>query len=228
MNRTEFKRKLLSLMKVEDVMLVMSAYDYAKAGHRNQEREEFSSSDLVPEKRYFNHPRRIALDMFYAGILDTNTLCVGLLHDCPEDTSIFGNQHVDGYEIAMYDARFRITRAFNAEVAEAVISLTIPKMDPTVPLFSSKTKCLRFYHEGMRRASKIAQAGKLFDRLDNLQSIEVKGPALAKLKLQETSDFYLPLFYDSFSNQGTRLEKICYVKTQELETLVGKKQLALA
>ena len=87
--------------------------------------------------------------------------CIALLHDCPEDTSMFGNQFTDGYYLAMEDARFRLTRAFNAEVAEDVITLTIPKMNIMDEKFSSKTKCLKFYKEKLSLGSVRALLGKL-------------------------------------------------------------------
>ena len=230
MNRSEFKQMLnnTGCFKTEEIMLIMSAYDYSKAAHRNQEREEFPESAPIKDKRYFNHPRRLAINMLEAGIRDVNTICIALLHDCPEDTSIFGNQHIDGYEQAMRDAEFRLKRAFNSSVAKGVISLTIPNKDEKVEIFSSKTKCLTYYHNKLSKASFRALIAKLFDRLDNLSSIEVKGLKTAQLKLAETSDFYIPLFQNSFCECSDKtLKNICFKKLGELEELVSSKSVLI-
>lgn len=210
-----------------ETMMIMTAYDYSKAGHRNQERESEPKDAPIEQKRYFNHPKRIAISMIEAGLRDADTVCVILLHDCPEDTSIFGNQKTDGYYTAMDDARFRLSRAFIPQIAEDVICLTIPVVDENVAEFSSKNKCTKFYHDKMQEGSESAMIAKVGDRLDNLSTIESKKPVSAKLKLQETRDFYIPLFYSKFEKRRNHLQKLGYQKTCELELLIAKKMKLL-
>ncbi len=224
MNRNEFRKKLSGLFETDGIMLIMTAYDLSKAAHRNQEREEFPATAPIKDKRYFNHPRHLAIEMIDAGIRDVDLICIALLHDCSEDTSIFGNQKVDGYDQAMVDARFRLTRMFNKTITEAVIALTIPMVDTTNDLFSTKTKCTIFGHEKLENASLKALIGKLFDRLHNLSSIEVKSKATAKLKILETIDFYIPLFDKALNDSyPSDIKKIGLQKTEQLKELVSKK-----
>lgn len=224
MNRNAFKAKVTGLFTHEEVILIMAAYDIAKAAHRTQEREAVSQNATTAEKRYFNHPKRIAIAMLDAGIRDAYTICIALLHDSLEDTGIFGNQFTDGYYVAVKDANFRLSRMFNDIVAEDVIALTIPTTNVAVSEFSSNNKCLKFYKEKLRQASVRALLGKLFDRLDNLDTIEVKKRTVAELKLTETAEFYIPLFLERFTQQNTDLEKIGYEKTVELIHLVERKK----
>lgn len=201
----------------------MFAYDVAKAAHRGQVREADAGLS-EKEARYFNHPKRMAIAMMIAGIRDANVICACLLHDCPEDTGLFGNQFTDGYHQAMEQARFRLTRAFNAKVAAYVIALTIPYKNELVFELSTKTKCLALYHKNLSTECPEVLAGKLFDRLDNIATIEVKKREIALLKLKETEEFYIPLFERNFKPKISVTQKVCYKKLKELQELVARKK----
>ncbi len=232
MNRTQFKARMLQTFSKKDVMLLMAAYDFGKAAHRTQERESVPSHALKEEKRYFNHPKRIALQMFEDGVRDIATLCIAFLHDSFEDSGIFGNQKVDGYDEALEDVFFRLERMFSKDIAWGVIDLTMPIVQQDLQnlgRFSSKNKCLAFYKNNLKKADIRSLLVKLYDRLDNLETIEVKPPKVVKMKLEETEGFYIPLFSKSFSTHNKEyreLAEIGWKKNSELEKLVKEKKLA--
>jgi (p)ppGpp synthase/HD superfamily hydrolase len=224
MNRNQFRQKLTGKFPENEIAQIMYAYDLSKAAHRNQEREEFPADAPIKDKRYFNHPRQLAIDMIDAGVVDCNDICIALLHDCPEDTSIFGNQKIDGYNWAMTDAMYRLTKSFNKIVAESVIALTIPTVSKSDEEFLTKTKCTIFGHNKLLEAPTRALLVKLFDRLHNLSSIEVKKVETARLKLVETATFYIPLFYKKFNASfDNNTKRIGLQKTKNLEELVATK-----
>jgi (p)ppGpp synthase/HD superfamily hydrolase len=230
MNRSQFKSKTTEIFLPREVDMIMTAYDCAKSAHRTQERESVPHHATTEEKRYFNHPKRIAIQMIEDGITDAGTICTALLHDSVEDTGIFGNQKVDGYYEAIRNAYTRLGRLFNDQIAQSVISLTLPIVQDKggIGEFSTKTKCLAFYKKKLADASGRALLVKLYDRLDNLSTIEVKPPQVVMLKLKETEDFYIPLFQKKFSgnNIDPKLKKIGRVKTSELKNLIEEKRNA--
>lgn len=226
MNKQGFVALIAQTFPQEECNLIMMAYDFSKYAHRNQERE-FPINGSVEERRYFNHPLRLAITMIKAGVRDWMTICEAFLHDTVEDRGIFGNQKTDGYEKAMDVARFRLTRIFNEIIAEDVISLTIPMLDEDTEQFSTKTKCLTFYKEKLRGASVRAVLNKEFDRLDNLSTIEVKGESVARLKIAETRDFYIPLFVEKFSDEPSPLKRIGFENIPALITLITDKAYLL-
>ncbi len=231
MNRNAF-RALLKEKGFDDFTekMIMKAYGYAKAGHRNQEREINEEKPLPPDQtRYFNHPKRIAINLVKDGYKDYKTIIVALLHDSVEDTSLFCNLKTDGYEIAISDAKFNISTSFDEEIANDVISLTEPKVNTLVKEFSSKKLCLDFYKKHMLTASARAKLVKLLDRIDNMQTIEVKSKKTAELKIKETLEFYIPLFQKTFCDQRVPDFSMFYgqEKTTELENLVKEKAILL-
>ena len=121
-------------------MLIMMAYDLSKAAHRNDVRQEFSPDAPVAEKRYFNHPKWMAEEMLKDGVDDYRVIVIAFLHDCPEDTAIFGNQLTEGYKTAALDYDFRLSRMFDNETAQDIIVLTLPLANPDDEQFSSKEK----------------------------------------------------------------------------------------
>lgn len=231
MNRNGF-RALLKAKGFNDFTekMIMKAYGYAKAGHRNQEREVSEEKPLPPDQsRYFNHPKRMAINLIKDGCNDYKTIIVALLHDSVEDTSLFCNLKTDGYEIAISDAHFNISTSFDEEIARDIISLTEPKVNTLVKEFSSKKLCLNFYKKNMLTASKRAILVKLIDRIDNMQTVEVKSKRTAELKIEETNEFYIPLFHRTFDNNPSDFS-LFYgsEKTLELEELIAEKAKLVA
>jgi hypothetical protein len=97
------------------------------------------------------------------GITDAGTICTALLHDSVEDTGIFGNQKVDGYYEAIRNAYTRLGRLFNDQIAQSVISLTLPIVQDKggIGEFSTKTKCLAFYKKKISRCFRQSFISKI-------------------------------------------------------------------
>ncbi len=226
MNRLDFRKMISAIFTENEVMLIMTAYDYSKAAHRTQSRQEFGPDAPDNKKRYFNHPKHLAIQMIKDGVKDAKTVCEAFLHDCPEDTAIFGNQLTEGYEIAMKDAFFRLSKSFDPEVATDVILLTLPLPNPAIKMFASKNQCLEFYKTRLSdpETSKRVLLVKLYDRLHNMDTIEVKSLQTALLKIKETEEFYIPLFIKRFLDDKSPLSLIGTGKLVELIDLVIRKK----
>ena len=155
---------------IEDMVLIMKAYNYADTMHKGQTRE--SGED------YITHPLNVAyiLSEMHA---DTNTLCAALLHDTLEDTKA---------------TKEELTILFNPEIAMLVDGVTkISKLN-----FSSKSEResanMRKIINGISEDVRIIII-KLADRLHNMRTLEYKTPFKQKENSVETLEVFVPLAY---------------------------------
>lgn len=77
---------------------IKAAYEFAKYGHQNQERDDGS--------RYFNHPRSVATIIFQElKIYDWKIIVAALLHDIREDSYLFSEYRISlnfGKKVALW------------------------------------------------------------------------------------------------------------------------------
>ena len=184
-NRTTFINRLIPHFSQDDIDLVMFAYDLSKEAHRTQKRHQGG--------RYFDHPRMlciILMDEFQ--VFDRDLLITLLLHDVGEDTPMFGNI-TEGYAEFIRTATFRITRIFNAHVADTVIKLTKPHVDDDSKDFTSKSTMMDHYLTEMVK-NEDATVGKALDRLHNLRTIPKHKHGWAEKQAAETRNLLIPCF----------------------------------
>lgn len=86
--REEFMKKLEPLLTPSELETVMTAYVFAKYGHKNQSRDD--------GVRYFEHPKAvamIAIDELH--IFEWQTIVMALLHDIVEDSFILSWNRIE-------------------------------------------------------------------------------------------------------------------------------------
>lgn len=184
--------RFTSRFSSEQIKDIDTAYQIAKAAHRGQQRED--------GERYFEHPRAIAL--IFLDELSTNDpkfVISSLLHDVPEDTAVFGNpQKIKPYSEWRAQVLERLTKTFDSDVAEIVISVTKPEVDNIEIL--NKEQSQKVYEENLRNSPNKALLVKMADRLHNLRTLGVCSEEKRKRKIAETKDVYLPIFERAFDS----------------------------
>jgi len=147
----EFTALLTNKVTPEQLSDIERAYNIAKSGHRDIDRDG--------GERYFEHPKRVALILIRElHIFDADMIIAALLHDVVEDTFIFG----EGEE-----AFATIEDWFNKRVAGFVRLLTKEKCtDP-----DEKAGRDARYFASIAEADEQTQILKCADRLDNLRDI---------------------------------------------------------
>ena len=155
---------------IDDMVMIMKAYNYADTMHKGQIRES--------GEKYITHPLNVAyiLSEMHA---DCDTLCAGLLHDTLEDTKA---------------TKEELEILFNPDVAMLVDGVTkISKLN-----FSSKSEResanMRKIINGITEDVRIIII-KLADRLHNMRTLEYKTPFKQKENSVETLDIFVPLAY---------------------------------
>ena len=165
-NRESFLRRLYSppgsvLFSEDEATRIEMAYDLAKLAHRWQLRKDGT--------RYFEHPRRVALQLLDAiELYDCETIIVGLLHDGYEDSP----KHVNPAKV----------RVLGGEGAARKLRLLskVPKED--------------YVERLLKYADWMTLTAKLCDRYDNYGDLEGRDDAFQRKQTLETRDVYLPLF----------------------------------
>lgn len=209
-NRESFITRILGLDR-EDFLSVMFAYDMAKFahGHAGQVREGNG-------QRYFEHPRHVTLILIdELGVMDPNLLRGSLLHDVPEDTGLLGNSHDGSYREWREVVRWRITKAFNSEVARMVLDVTKPFVDEDE--IKSKDEGMEMYLENLRQARPDSIIIKMADRLHNLRTLDDVDPAKRVRKIHETEDMYYPIFRKGVLYDPVIYERLFGKISQEVE-----------
>ncbi|QQG45189.1 MAG: bifunctional (p)ppGpp synthetase/guanosine-3',5'-bis(diphosphate) 3'-pyrophosphohydrolase [Candidatus Sungiibacteriota bacterium] len=173
MNRHEFFQKLNGVVKQQDDGTKISwAYWLAKSTHRTQLR--------INGERYFEHCRRVALNLVHYGPTDADEIITALLHDCLEDgflpqdfiKALFGDFIAKGVEVlSKYRPRFN---------GAGIITEKIRISDDD-------------YYRDISCAPSWIRRIKLADRLDNIRDLGVRTPERRQQYIQETKTYLMPL-----------------------------------
>lgn len=124
-------------------------------------------------------------------IKDPDLIIAALLHDSIEDSAIFCNSkkpYSEWREIAF----FRLSKIFNKNAAQIIISLTKPKADGKE--LKNKDDAFRLYINNLSAAPAETILIKMADRLHNLRTLKDTTPEKQRRKITETKEIYLPLF----------------------------------
>lgn len=179
-NRQSFMTTVKNICPADSVADIEVAYLLAKISHKGQFRKEL---DLDGNPlRYFEHVKRVALNLIEAGVTDPVLISAALLHDTIEDS--------DDQDL------------INALIIKSFSSM--PKLHSYIQILTKIPKT--GYTNKLEQA---AEAGnpvilvKMADRLDNLSSLPKDDLAFQARQLQETAEQLLPVF----TLVGTTLDK---------------------
>ena len=157
--------------------LITKAYKFARKKHSGQKRRSGSP--------YIQHPLKIAFSLL-SDHYDATTVAAGLLHDTIEDTDTTEEE---------------LTREFGTEIASIVSGVT------KVSLFKIKEKD-RIFSDDEKFLSKVDNYRKillaaitdprviivkLYDRLDNIETLRWLLPEKQKFYARETIEIFAPL-----------------------------------
>lgn len=164
----DMAKKILATNKQYDLSKILSAYQLAEKAHGGQVR---SSGEP-----YIIHPLAVADILLDLG-MDTDTICVGLLHDIVEDT-----------DYTLDDIR----KKFGQDVAVLVDGVTklnkIPIFDKEQQQASNVRKILLAMSYDIR-----VMIIKLADRLHNMRTLQFLPPEKQRGIALETMNVYAPI-----------------------------------
>ncbi len=164
----ELTRRVKSYHPSADLALIERAYEFAERAHRGQLRK---SGDP-----YFIHPASVA-GLLTELRLDPASVCVGLLHDTVEDTSV-----------SLAD----IEREFGVEIADLVDGVTkLTKIEYTSKA-DRQAENFRKMVVAMAKDIRVLLV-KLCDRLDNMRTLGSMSDEAKERISRETMDIYAPL-----------------------------------
>lgn len=210
---SDLTHKILETDKQYDLSKIVSAYQFAKQAHGSQTR---SSGEP-----YIIHPLSVAMILVDLG-MDTDTICVGLLHDVVEDT-----------EYTLDDIR----KKFGQDVAVLVDGVTklnrIPIFDKEQQQAENVRKILLAMSHDIR-----VMIIKLADRIHNMRTLCFLPPAKQRRIALETMNVYAPIahrlgirtvkeeledlsFYYLDSFAYAEIEHIMEIKKNEREAFIG-------
>ena len=210
---SDLTHKILETDKQYDLSKIVSAYQFAKQAHGSQTR---SSGEP-----YIIHPLSVAMILVDLG-MDTDTICVGLLHDVVEDT-----------EYTLDDIR----KKFGQDVAVLVDGVTklnrIPIFDKEQQQAENVRKILLAMSHDIR-----VMIIKLADRFHNMRTLCFLPPAKQRRIALETMNVYAPIahrlgirtvkeeledlsFYYLDSFAYAEIEHIMEIKKDEREAFIG-------
>ena len=210
---SDLTHKILETDKQYDLSKIVSAYQFAKQAHGSQTR---SSGEP-----YIIHPLSVAMILVDLG-MDTDTICVGLLHDVVEDT-----------EYTLDDIR----KKFGQDVAVLVDGVTklnrIPIFDKEQQQAENVRKILLAMSHDIR-----VMTIKLADRIHNMRTLCFLPPAKQRRIALETMNVYAPIahrlgirtvkeeledlsFYYLDSFAYAEIEHIMEIKKDEREAFIS-------
>ena len=208
----DLSKKILATDKQYDLSKILSAYQLAEKAHADQKR---SSGEP-----YIIHPLAVADILLDLG-MDTDTICVGLLHDVVEDT----NYTLDD-----------IRKKFGQDVAMLVDGVTklnrIPIFDKEQQQAENVRKILLAMSHDIR-----VMIIKLADRIHNMRTLKFLPPEKQRRIALETMNVYAPIahrlgirtvkeeledlsFYYLDSYAYSEIEHIMEIKKDEREKFI--------
>ena len=180
-----------------DYEKIHKAYDLAKSLHKDVRRK---SGEL-----YMYHPLRVAM-MAVSYNMDATSICTALLHDVIEDTDYT-------YE--------NMEENFGQEIAKNVDCVTkITKADFNTSNFDLYVKTVSKLFRYLAKIDIRGPIIKLFDRLDNMRTIEAMKPEKQLEKSKQTLEIFAPIAYAIGANQLKKeLQNLAfpYVKKDKYE-----------
>ena len=177
MNRQQFFDQFKGVFNKEEILKISWAYHLAKKEHQKQKRDS--------GERYFEHCRRVALQVFcypqLSGAPSVKEIIVSLLHDCVED---------------QFPPPRLIQTLFGEEIASGVdtLSKVTPVFDEaTGKIIKKEKKDLKEYYQKIANSDIWIRRIKLCDRLDNLRSMDIWPKARQEKYIKETWEFIMPM-----------------------------------
>lgn len=162
-SREAFFAKVEEFFTTEEAEFIGRAYEFSKAGHYKQERDDGS--------RYFDHPKTVAwILMTEFGVRDWEVIVDALLHDIREDTYLLTHKC--------------LVINFGLNVACDVDALTKRE---------EEKKNVGVYIERVKKQGFRAVIVKLADRLHNLRTLGPCTPEKRAKTIAETKEFIFPL-----------------------------------
>lgn len=165
---SELAKKILATDKQYDLSKILSAYQLAEHAHEGQKR---SSSEP-----YIIHPLAVADILLDLG-MDTDTICVGLLHDVVEDT-----------DYTLDDIR----KKFGQDVAMLVDGVTKLTRIPTFDKEQQQAENVRKILLAMSHDIRVMII-KLADRIHNMRTLRYLPPEKQRRIALETMNVYAPI-----------------------------------
>ena len=210
---SDLTHKILETDKQYDLSKIVSAYQFAKQAHGSQTR---SSGEP-----YIIHPLSVAMILVDLG-MDTDTICVGLLHDVVEDT-----------EYTLDDIR----KKFGQDVAVLVDGVTKLNRIPIFDKEQQQAENVRKIRLAMSHDIRVMII-KLADRIHNMRTLCFLPPAKQRRIALETMNVYAPIahrlgirtvkeeledlsFYYLDSFAYAEIEHIMEIKKDEREAFIG-------
>jgi (p)ppGpp synthase/HD superfamily hydrolase len=148
-------------------------------------------------ERYFEHLRGVALILIDECHFDKPEhlpmIWGSLLHDGPEDTSMFGNAMKLPYSRWIKRVKIVLSRTFSPETAEIIASVTEPRINGRE--VHNEEEALAIKYQNLREGPIEGLMVKMADRLNNLRTFVLKasGKTLEE-KIWETEQILLPIF----------------------------------
>ena len=164
----DLSQKILAMDRQYDLSKILSAYQLAEKAHANQKRSS--------GQPYIIHPLAVADILLDLG-MDTDTICVGLLHDVVEDT-----------EYTLDDIR----KLFGQDVAMLVDGVTklnkVPNFNKEEQQATNVRKILLAMSHDIR-----VMIIKLADRVYNMRTLQYLPPQKQRIIALETMNVYAPI-----------------------------------
>src|SRR5687767_2192450 len=160
--------KIREYQPTADLSQVRAAFEFASIAHEGQRRGT--------GEPYVQHPLETAL-ILASLQMDRTTICAGLLHDVPEDTSHSVEE---------------IQEKFGPEVAKLVDGVTKLSRISWETLEEQQAENLRKMFLAMAEDIRVVIV-KLCDRLHNVRTLEGKSPDARQRIARETMEIYAPL-----------------------------------
>ena len=150
------------------------AYHTAKMAHAKQLRDD--------GRRYFDHPRSVAIRAIKSGFGTTPVVMLCLLHDVYEDTFVPPGM---------------LYRLFGKSIYEDVlmVSKTMPQIDRVTGRFLDRIKkpTERYYRDILLASRRRVRLVKCFDRIDNVLDCAALTPGRRRKYAIETREFIYPI-----------------------------------
>ena len=164
----DLSQKILAMDRQYDLSKILSAYQLAEKAHANQKRSS--------GQPYIIHPLAVADILLDLG-MDTDTICVGLLHYVVEDT-----------EYTLDDIR----KLFGQDVAMLVDGVTklnkVPNFNKEEQQATNVRKILLAMSHDIR-----VMIIKLADRVHNMRTLQYLPPQKQRIIALETMNVYAPI-----------------------------------